>query len=71
MTVEQWVTFVQQGGGVAAVLLLGALIWMARDRQRLIDDNKQKDDELKQLASQVITLATEWKVFLFHGEKRP
>ena len=69
MSIEQLVTFVQQGGGIAAVLLLLALIWMSKDRQRLIEENKQKDEELKQLAIQVITISTELKLFLFNERK--
>lgn len=74
MALEWWFQKVQEGGAIAAVLLLGALIWIARDRNRLLDalENKDKliaskDADLKSLAEQTLVLLAEVKTFLFHG----
>lgn len=64
MTLEQLFNFVQQGGAYCAPLLLLGLAWLAKDRQRLIDLNNAKDDELRKLAVQVITVTTELNIFL-------
>ena len=69
MTIEQLFSFVQQGGAYCAPLLLLGLAWLAKDRQRVIDENSKKDEELKQLAVQLITISTELKVFLFQERK--
>lgn len=67
MTLEQWFQYVKDGGAVAAVLLLGAVIWLDRDRDRLIAENKSKDDKLVSLSERTVTVMTEIKTFLFSG----
>jgi F0F1-type ATP synthase membrane subunit b/b' len=74
MGLEWWFQKVQDGGAITAVLLLGALIWMAGDRKRLLDalENKDKliatkDADLKNLSEQTLVLLAEVKTFLFHG----
>lgn len=74
MGLEWWFQKVQEGGAIAAALLLGALIWMARDRNRLLDALESKDKliaskdaDLKSLSEQTLVLLAEVKTFLFHG----
>lgn len=79
-TWEWWVTFVTEGGKYCAVLELGALVWIIRDRAilltRALDENVElkkqldlKSGEVKDLAERVVTIATELKVFLFNERK--
>lgn len=69
MSMEQLFNFVQQGGSYCAPLLLVALYWLSRDRQRLLDENKEKDQRLQGLSEQLITISTELKVFLTNERK--
>lgn len=66
MTLEWWFQVVKDGGAIAAVLLLGALIWMNIDRNRLIDELKVKDEKLVSLSERTITILTELRTFLFN-----
>lgn len=54
-----------------AILEFGALIWLNTDRNRILLELKTKSTEVKDLAQQVITVATELKVFLFNERKSP
>jgi F0F1-type ATP synthase membrane subunit b/b' len=74
MALEWWFQKVQEGGAIAAVLLLGALLWMNVDRKRLLaalerkdEIIAKKDEDLKNLSSEVLVLLAEVKTFLFHG----
>jgi hypothetical protein len=76
MNVEWWLALVKEGGGYCAVLELGALIWLNKDRLRVISENADlraqniaKHAEVKELAERVITIATELKMFLFNERK--
>lgn len=69
MTIEWWLQKVQEGGGIAAVLELAALIWMNFERKRLIGEVKEKSDKVDALAERLIVVATELKTFLF-SERR-
>lgn len=69
MTIEWWLALVKEGGMYCAVLEFGALMWMNADRNRLLVELKAKSIEVKDLAVQVITIATELKVFLFNERK--
>lgn len=60
---------VQEGGGIAAVLELAALIWMNIDRNRLIAELKERSDKLESLADRLIVVSTELKTFLFSERK--
>jgi hypothetical protein len=71
---EWWLDFVQRAGSVAAVLELGAILWMNVDRNRLLECLKgkdttieEKDKKLLELAGQTLVLLAEIKTFLFHG----
>lgn len=66
MTLEWWLQAVKDGGAIAAVLELGALIWLNIDRNRLIEENKSKDTRLDNLSERTITVLTELKTFLFN-----
>lgn len=74
MTIEWWFQVVKDGGAVAAVLELGALLWLNIDRNRLLNalmhkDTllKEKDDKLASLSERTLVLLAEVKTFLFHG----
>lgn len=69
MSAADWYAFVKEGGAVAAVLELGALVWMNVDRNRLIAELKAKSDKVDSLAERLIVVATEIKTFLF-SERR-
>lgn len=71
MTIEWWLAFMERAGTVAAVLEFGALLWLNADRNRLVADLKLKSAEVSDLAKQVITVATELRVFLFNERKNP
>lgn len=66
MTLEWWFQVVKDGGAVAAILELGALVWLNVDRNRLIEESKAKDTQLVSLAERTITIMTELKTFLFN-----
>lgn len=69
MSTEWWLQKVQEGGGIAAVLELAALIWMNIDRNRLIAELKERSDKLESLADRLIVVSTELKTFLFSERK--
>lgn len=66
MTLEWWFQVVKDGGAIAAVLELGALVWLNVDRKRILDENRSKDQQLVSLAERTITIMTELKTFLFN-----
>lgn len=70
-TTIDWFSYVKDSGASAVPLLLGALIWMNAERRRLLEENKEKDEKIEALATQVITLAAEIKTFLFNERKAP
>ncbi len=66
MTLEWWFQVVKDGGAIAAILELGALVWLNVDRNRLLEENKAKDTQLVSLAERTIGTMTEIKTFLFN-----
>ena len=69
VTVAQWFDLAKQGGAVLVPFLLGALFWMAADRNRVIADNKLKDERLLELSKQWTVVWTEMRAYLFHERK--
>lgn len=69
MGIEWWFQKVNEGGGVAAVLELGAILWLLADRARLIADCKEETKKVHNLAERLLVVATELKTFLF-SERR-
>lgn len=69
MTLSEWVELGKQGGAVLVPFLLGAIFWMNLDRNRLIAENKLKDDRLVKLSEKSIEVWTEVRAFLFHERK--
>ena len=80
MDLQWWLAFVKEGGAYCAVLELGALVWLAKDRggiiERLLADKaaldaelRSKSSEVKDLAERVITLTAELRMFLFNERK--
>lgn len=59
----------KDGGAVAAVLELGALIWLNIDRTRLLESLRTKDERLQTLADQLLTVTAELKTYLFTERK--
>jgi hypothetical protein len=64
MSWEQLFEFVHQGGAYCAPLLLLALGWLAREYRRVLEENKEKDKYLRELAEQSIAINAEVKGFL-------
>ena len=56
-----------KGGAVAALLLLGALGWMDRERRRLLRENTAKDLKLEAMSERMIALMTKIEMLLFNG----
>lgn len=71
MEIAQWFALVKEGGIYVAPLLLGAIFWLNADRNRLIQDNKLKDERLLDLSERSIAVAAELKTFLFNERKAP
>jgi hypothetical protein len=61
MPSQDWFEIVQRGGAITSPLLLAALIWMNRERIRLIGEVASKDAKLEGIAERTITLMTELK----------
>jgi hypothetical protein len=56
-----WFDYVKNAGGYASPLLLGALIWLDRERNRLLGEVKIRDEKLEKLAERLLTVAAELK----------
>ncbi len=56
--------FVKDGGAYCSPLLLMALYWMNKDRNRMMAELKSKSDKLEQLAERTIVIMTEFKGLL-------
>lgn len=64
MNWEQVFDFVHQGGAYCAPLLLLGLGWLSREYRRVLDESKEKDKYLREIAEQSIALNAEVKAFL-------
>lgn len=80
MDISVMLAYIDKAGSVAAVLELGAIVWILKDRGILLtranEENVElkkqldlKSGEVKDLAERVITIATELKMFLFNERK--
>lgn len=69
MSIEWWLQKIQDGGGIAAVLEFGALVWLNVDRNRLIASLKAKSEKLDNLSERLIVVTTELKMFLFNERR--
>jgi len=80
MDISVVLAYIDKAGSVAAVLELGAIVWILKDRGILLtranEENVElkkqldlKSGEVKDLAERVITIATELKMFLFNERK--
>lgn len=74
MTEVQWFALVKEGGTYVSPLLLGAILWLLADRNRLLNSLKAKDDLLKEkddklasLSERTLVFMAEIKTFLFQG----
>lgn len=66
---EWWLALVKEGGGYCAVLELGAIVWLAKDRARILDRLEEKSAKVEALAERVIVIATELRMFLFNERR--
>ena len=64
-----WITWAKEAGAYISPLLMGAVIWLNTDRNRLISENKQKDERLHGLSERLLVVATELKMYLFNERK--
>ncbi len=62
-----WIVWAKDAGAYVSPLLMAAIFWLNVDRNRLIEENKGKDDKLSDLSERTITVMTELKTFLFSG----
>lgn len=69
MGIEWWFQTVKDGGAVAAVLELAAILWLLKDRATLVTDLKAERSKVDALADRVITIATKLDQFLFNERK--
>lgn len=65
VTVDVVLAYIDKAGSVAAVLELGALIWLAKDRSRILDSLTAECQKSDALAEKVITIVAELRMFLF------
>jgi hypothetical protein len=70
---DQWFQWAKEGGAILSPFLLGALVWMNADRNRLItackdkdDKLSEKDDKLASLSERTLVTLTEIRTFLFN-----
>lgn len=62
---EYWFNLAKEGGMYLAPCFLGGMIWLAKDRQRLLLEVKDKEEKLYELAVQTATLTAELKAIVF------
>ncbi len=69
-----WITWAKEAGAYIAPLLMGAVIWLNTDRNRLLDVLKDKDaqlsdkdDKLLSLSERTLVTMAEIKTFLFNS----
>jgi len=62
---DYWFNLAKEGGMYLAPALLGGLLWLASDRKRLLEEVKDKDEKLYDLAVQTATLTAELKAIVF------
>ncbi len=67
MTSAEWIQWAKEGGAYLSPFLLGALLWMNSDRNRLIKDVASKDEKLESLSERTIIFMAELKTFLFNN----
>lgn len=67
-----WIVFAKEAGAYISPLLMGAVIWLNVDRNRLLDSIgkkdlllSEKDDKLQSLSERTLVTMTEIKTFLF------
>lgn len=64
-----WITWAKEAGLYISPLLMGAVLWQERERQRLLTENKALDDRVVDLAERVLTITAELKMYLFNERK--
>lgn len=69
-----WITFAKEAGAYISPLLMGAVIWLNADRNRLLESLGKKDllladkdEKLLSLSERTLVTMAEIKTFLFSG----
>jgi hypothetical protein len=69
-----WIVFAKEAGAYISPLLMGALLWLSADRNRLLNSLSKKDEQLAEkdeklqsLSERTLVTMTEIKTFLFSG----
>lgn len=69
-----WFAFAKEAGAYISPLLMGAVIWLNADRNRLLESLGKKDllladkdEKLQSLSERTLVTMTEIKTFLFSG----
>jgi shikimate kinase len=72
-----WITFAKEAGAYISPLLMGAVIWLNADRNRLLESLgkkdvllSEKDEKLQSLSERTLVAMTEIKTFLFNAGHR-
>jgi hypothetical protein len=72
-----WLTFAKEAGAYISPLLMGAVIWLNADRNRLLESLgkkdallSEKDEKLQSLSERTLVAMTEIKTFLFSAGRR-
>lgn len=67
-----WISFAKEAGAYISPLLMGAVIWLNIDRNRLLESLgkkdiiiSEKDEKLQSLSERTLVTMTEIKTFLF------
>lgn len=67
-----WITFAKEAGAYISPLLMGAVIWLNSDRNRLLESLgkkdlllSEKDEKLQSLSERTLVTMTEIKTFMF------
>lgn len=66
MPVDYWFDLARTGGAYIAPFLLAALLWMTKDRNRLLTRLEEKSTKVEDMAERMIVVMTEVKG-LFSG----
>jgi hypothetical protein len=72
-----WIVFAKEAGAYISPLLMGAVIWLNADRNRLLESIgkkdvllSEKDEKLQGLSERTLVAMTEIKTFLFNAGHR-
>lgn len=71
-----WLSYAKEAGAYISPLLMGAVIWLNADRNRLLESLgkkdallSDKDEKLQSLSERTLVTMAEIKTFLFSGNR--